>query len=69
MNVAQKGSRVGGVIVETSSGQTVQSSAPDGITVAHAAWKSVLFLGRKLLMDSMVTWFPMPLREKHFLPI
>lgn len=60
---------MGGVLVETPRGQTIQSSARDGIRVVQIAWKSVLFLGRKLLMASMVTWSACPLEEEHFLPI
>ena len=68
MNTAQKSTRWGDVIAETSRGQTIQSSAPDGIRVAWAAWKSVLFLGRKLLMASMVIWVPSPLEKSTSFP-
>lgn len=50
--------------METSRGQAIQSSALDAIRAFQTAWKSMLFLGRKLLMASMVTWFPIPLRGR-----
>lgn len=50
--------------METSRGQAIQSSALDAIRAVQTAWKSMLFLGRKLLMASMVTWFPIPLRGR-----
>lgn len=50
--------------METSRGQTTQSSARDRIRAVQTTWKPVLFLGRKLLMAFMVTQLPNPLRGR-----